>query len=463
MRPQVFPAFIVAFFICIASSSQSVYSFQFNFNTADNSITYHAFMLRNNDGSGLLRIRYQPIAGAEDILIEMDTDEEYARDRAGLEDTNTLAIKAINPRFIIGDNRSKYNLPVFIFKYNPASDFFDPSGVTNSETDINMPAVTSFSWQLMEGTGLNKSFVSQFFSPDEDFYTNLFKPVTKGLSPLEKNIQLHLLIVADTLDESIGSACAKDIVRAVETFKALTGYLGIKYFTKIICGKEYSKKNVLGAIDALKPGPNPNNNIVVFYYTGHGFRIPEKLRPFPNLKLKNFKTDIRNFRDSASWRKQSRLDNIIYTLNMEDVFTMIRKKGARFNLVMSYCCNNDIFGTNAKGAKPGKTKGSGVEWNEDNIRTLFLNKSPMSILATAAESGQKATSNDNFGGFFSYFFKQSMESYCSKLKTSPTWDLIFQDTRVQTTNKANHTYCDKPYIPANICQQTPSYRIIFGR
>jgi hypothetical protein len=214
------------------------------------------------------------------------------------------------------------------------------------------------------------------------------------------------------------------------------------------------------AINNLKPS---SNDIVVFYYTGHGFRTPENSRRFPNLKLKNFRNDRKNFPDSISWIKKDRQDNITYSLNIEDIFSSIKKKGARFNLVMSDCCNNDIFSTNAIGTKPGKTKASGIDWSEDNIRVLFLNKAPMSVLVTAASTGQKATSNNDFGGFFSYFFKTSMEKYSSKLQTGPSWDLIMQDAQKQTIFKARHTYCDKPYIPANICEQNPDYKIVFGK
>lgn len=459
MRLKLFSIFFLALFAGFHSNSQSVYSFQFNFHNPIDSITYHAFMLRNNDGSGLLRVRYHSLNSNDDILVQMNINEEYPPERSGLEDTNTLVITGINPEFLVGESPSNYSPPAFIFKYNAANDFFEPFSVTSTNRVQPGTAVT-FSWQLIEGAALNKEFVSQFFSEDEDLYKSFFQPLTRGLSPLEKSISLRLLVVADTLDESIGSACAKDIVRAVQTFKDLADYLGIKYFTKIVCGKNYSKANVQSAITALKPS---SNDIVVFYYTGHGFRLPENTRPYPNMKLKNFKTLRSNFRDSLSWIRQSRKDNITYSLNIEDIFNQIRKKGARFNLVLSDCCNNDIFSTNAIGTKPGKTKGSGVEWNEDNIRTLFLNKAPMSILATAAQSGQKSTCNPGFGGFFSYFFKQSMESFCSKLKTNPTWDLVLQSTMIQTTNKANHTYCDKPYIVENICRQTPTYKIVFGK
>jgi len=215
---------------------------------------------------------------------------------------------------------------------------------------------------------------------------------------------------------------------------------------KTICGATYSKKNVQDAVSALRPSAN---DIVVFYYSGHGFRLPEQPRRFPFMKLKTL--------------HKSRKDVLDNSLNIEDIFLSITKKGARFNLVLSDCCNNDIFSSNAKGTKPGKTRGSGVEWSEDNLRTLFLNKTPMSLLATAASTGQKSTCNNEFGGFFSYYFKTSMENYSSKLRTNGTWDLIMQDAQKQTIFKARHTYCEKPYIPENICQQNPDYKIVFGR
>jgi len=451
---------LFAFAIGVSAYSQSLYHVRYNFHKPDDSITYHAFLIRYDDGSGLLRVRYLIPATNEDVLIEMDMEEYSVPDKSGMPDSTTLVLKATSPRFISENDKIKFDTPVFLFTNNPATGYFDPSGVVISEQNMAMPANTFFSAELIEGTALNKDFVLQFFSEDEDFYINLFNNKTRGLAPVEKNIKLYLLVVADTLDKEIGSSCSKDMKRTLETFTGLTNFLGIRIFSKTISGKEYNKKNVETAISNLTPS---SNDIVVFYYSGHGFRIPENSRRFPNLKLKNFRNDRNNFRDSISWIKKDRQDNVTYSLNVEDIFNSIKKKGARFNLVLSDCCNNDIFSENSKGTKPGKTKGSGVEWSEDNIRTLFLNKNPMSVLITAASSGQRASSNDDFGGFFSYYFKTSMENYSSKLKNNVTWDLVLQDTEKQTIFKAKHTYCDKPYIPANICQQNPDYKIVFGK
>jgi Caspase domain len=444
MKATCFFSCLLAITVGIIADAQSVYQFQYNFHQPADSITYHAFFARYDDGSGLLRVRYTPPLTAQDVLVEMDIEENFITDTiSGKTDTTILFLKASSAaRYIIGDNKAAFNPPFFQFAYNKATGYYEPSGVTATQTNTAMSSSTSFIASLVERASLNKAFVSAFFSEDEDFYINLFKNGTRGLTPAEKNIKLYLLVVADILDSSIGASCNMDMGRALETFKGITSYLGITMIAKTISGADYSKKNVQAAISNLKPLPN---DIVVFYYSGHGFRKQEENRRFPNIKLKTHHIN--------------RQDVYKNSLNIEDIFLSIQKKGARCNLVLSDCCNNDIETTNVIATKPGKTKGSGLEWNEDNCRNLFLNKAPISILATAADNGQRASSNNDFGGFFSYFFKTSMENYCSKLKNNVTWDLVLRDTKTQTIFKAQHTYCDKPYIPQNICNQYPYYII----
>jgi Caspase domain len=443
MKAKQFYCFLFVLISRFAAHSQSIYHFEYNFHQPEDAIIYHAFFARYDDGNGLLRVRYILPGTTQDVLVEMDTEENFVTDTVtGKTDTSVLLLNATNPRFIIGDSKIKFSPPSFQFAYNAGTGFYEPSGITLSAAKTKMATTTSFVSTLVDRSGLTKEFVAAFFSEDEEFYANLFNKQTKGLTPLEKNIKLYLLVVADTLDESIGSSCSIDMKRAVETFKGLTDFMGIKMITKTISGDDYSKKNVQAAITNLKP---MNTDIVVFYYTGHGFR-KENTDRFPNIKLKTHHT--------------SRQDVLNNSLSMEEVFTMVQKKGARFNLVLSDCCNSDIEITNiTTGTKPGNTKSSGILWDEDNCRNLFLNKTPASILATAADNGQRASSNNDFGGFFSYFFKTSMENYCSKLKSNVNWDAVLQDAKTQTIYKAKHTYCDKPYVPANVCNQYPYYII----
>ncbi len=427
--------------------AQSVYHFRYNFSQPTDSIHYQAMLVRYDDGSGLLRVRYAlPVTG-DDVLVECDLEEFNPADNtAANNDTATLVLKPVNPRFIFGNSNMQFHAPFLLLKYNAVSGFHEPAGMALDSTVTAMDVRTSFTASLIPNSGLTKSFVTGFFTPDDDFYINLFSTSTKGLTAAEKNTKLYLLIVADTLDKEIGPACSLDITRTLETFKGITDTLGIKLFPKVITGASYSKKNVELAVANCKPAAA---DIVVFYYSGHGFRKKEEpARRFPNIKLKTNHTTTQDVYQNS--------------LNIEDIFNTITKKPSRFNLVLSDCCNNDIESTNSTGSKPGQTKGSGVQWNQDNCKKLFLDPVRMSVLATAADNGQRACSKNNFGSFFSYFFSTSLESYCSKLKANVNWDQVLQDTKTQTINKAKRTYCDKPYVPENICSQFPNYKIVMG-
>jgi hypothetical protein len=438
MRP--YPFFMLLLLLLANSTcfAQSVYRFHYQLpgnNPCD------AFLLRYEDGSGVVRIRSDQAGSNAPLLAEADMNEFFVTDSiTGITDTSTLFLRPGKLRWITIAQNTALTAPVFAFKYIPSTGFYDPFVVTGGA--LSVKDATPLQGGLVDRINLTKPLVSAFYTEDEEFYVNLFKTGSRGLSEAEKNIRLFLVIVTDTMDASVGTYCSHDLYRMKETFKNLTDYLGIKFIPQVIAGPDYSKANTEKAIANLNPAPA---DIVVFYYSGHGFRLADK-HQFPFIKLKTLHKD-----------RQDVLNN---SLNIEDVFTTLRKKNARLTLVLSDCCNSDIETVNIKGTPPGKTKSSGVDWSEDNIRNLFLNRARFSVLATAADNGQSAAGNDNFGGFFSYFFKTSLENHCSKLKNSPNWFLVMQQAGLQTTNKALNTYCDKPYIEANVCRQNPLYKVI---
>ena len=439
-------ACICGMMVLYTGFSQSVYQFKYNFHSPQDSINYNALLVSYENGSGLLRVRYEEPAISEDVVVETDVEEMVFTDEKGLEDTAKMVLKTSNPRIISGQQNITPILPIFIFSYNSGTGFIEPSGIADpfAARIITNPQ-TTFTSRLIENTALTKRFVLQYFNEGDDFYKELFKPVNRGLSPVEKNTKIILLAVANTLVPDIGPSGTKNLDRIVNTFGKLAGDLGLHMDTIIIAGKVYNRKNVLKAIDQLRPAPN---DIVVFYYSGHGFRKSEdSTRKFPYMDL----------------RSDSMQNHLLHALNIEDVFETIRKKrsGSGFNLVLSDCCNSDVLDVNPIGSKPLKKKSSGVKWDENNFRELFLNKTSMSVLATAADNGQKAACNLSFGGFFSYYFLQNMENNCSKLQRNASWHVVMADTKKQTLFKARHTYCRKPHIPENICFQIPAYRIVY--
>lgn len=447
-----------------SASAQSVYHFRYRINQEGDSLQYRAFLLRNDDGSGMIRVRYSPGKGREDILVESGIEEYYPPGKNGLPDTSLLYIRTINPSFIMTDGKEVFNPHLFVFRYQSGSGYFEPDAVISERSGNPYPG-SEFRWEFYDRTALTREFVSVFFNTDDEFYINLFRPLTRGLSPAEKKVKMHLLIVADTLDKKLGKAIILDVKKIMETFEGISKFLGIRFLPVIVQGKNYGKTGVQIALAKLRTAVSPDD-IVIFYYSGHGFRIPERPGKYPNLKLKNvIAARPANFRmdnDSLIWVKKERDLNINQTMNLEEIFKTIRKMGARFNLVIGDCCNDDIFSVNIEGRKPSNTKGSGIEWDEANIRSLFLNKTPLSVIATAAKEGQRAAAKNGFGSFFTEFLKKSIESHCSRIRANVSWDLVLTQAKIKTSQHLMNT-CKEPKTAENGCVQNPDSNIFIGR
>jgi Caspase domain len=459
--------FLILLFLFIfqpGADAQSVYHFRYRFNQDGDSLQYRAFLLRNDDGSGMIRVRYSPGKGREDILVESGIEEYYPTGKNGLPDTSLLYIKATDPSFIMTDGKEVFNPPLFVFRYQSFSGYFEPDAVISEKSGSPYPG-SEFRWEFYDRTALTREFVSVFFNTDDDFYINLFRPLTRGLSPAEKKVKMHLLIVADTLDKKLGKAIILDVKKVMETFGGISKFLGIRFLPVIVQGKNYGKTGVQTALVKLRTAVSPDD-IVIFYYSGHGFRIPEKPGKYPNLKLKNViaarPVNFRMDNDSLIWVKKERDLNINQTINLEEIFKTIRKMGARFNLVIGDCCNDDIFSVNIEGRKPSNTKGSGIEWDEANIRSLFLNKTPLSVIATAAKEGQRAAAKNGFGSFFTEFLKKSIESHCSRIRANVSWDLVLTQAKIKTSQHLMNS-CKEPKTAENGCIQNPDSNIFIGR
>lgn len=441
MNIKPFLASLVLVILSARGNSQTVYHFNYNFHGTD-TLSYDAIFVKSGAG-GFARIRYRLPGNTAYTVTETDIEQLPVTDPSGMADTGKILFSCTNPKLVMGDaGITSISIPSFLFQYNPSTDYIEPVAVLDdkSKAAAGMDPMTSFTTAFMSNDMLTKNFLLAYFRKEDPIYLNLFGVRTRGSDPAERNTKLYLLIVANTREQTIGEACRLDKERSIEVFSDFADYLGIKMVLDTIAGENYNKKNVEKAIRNLKPTAK---DIVIFYYSGHGYRKSNEKRRFPFIDLRAKPSD----------------NYLVETLNMEDIYRTLQKKGARLTLVLSDCCNSDVEAVPVQAPKPFFARGSGVERNDRNTRMLFLPNKPVAIIATAAESGQRASCNKTLGGFFSFYLRASIDDYCSSLKENPSWQSILADTKVLTTNKAKLTYCDKPYIPANICQQFPDYII----
>ncbi|HEX8278320.1 MAG TPA: caspase family protein, partial [Segetibacter sp.] len=381
MKVIIFLSFIAFFSSVLSSAAQSVYYFKYNFASANDTNTYHALFLASDDGAGVVRIKHVSPLNGQVVLTEMKVQEQYNETKDGNTAYDKIYYQLSDRRSIMGDEEIKYDSLLFCFRKNGNNEF-EPSGAA-IPVAREEPLVKPFSEiKFIERKDLTPPLVQEYFSKDDEIYKNLFKVEPRDL-PLVLNTNLILLAVANVNDPVIGSSCLKDMNRMAESFAKLADFIGVKFKTKTIAETDYNKKNVEKEINALQPLPN---DIVVFYYSGHGFRKPKDSRRFPYIDLRPKPDDT----------------YMINSMNLEDIYNTIQQKGARLNLIISDCCNTEVDASNAIGTPVPRKKGIGDNWSQLNCRALFLNPKPMSLLVAAADRGQRASGNNGFGGFFSY-------------------------------------------------------------
>lgn len=90
---------------------------------------------------------------------------------------------------------------------------------------------------------------------------------------------LHLIIVADTNDASIGSGVKGNIGNVRSWLSSAAKTLGMPFHENIYTDAAFG----CGVFkDTLVKQPVSANDTVVFYYSGHGYRLKSDVSPFPS-------------------------------------------------------------------------------------------------------------------------------------------------------------------------------------
>ncbi len=424
------------------STAQSVYQIKYQQQQGGANKAYDAFLLSNESGTGFVRINFTSPIDQQNMLVEMASNLQYVTDENGQTDTTQFFYKTSNPVIIRGNKQTTVPLVEFWFKVNNLTKLAEPASIKIGDAGNAGESPTLLSATLLNIESMSKEMLLSFFETSDAFYANLFNPSVRALTALEKMTRIHLLIVANTNDSSIGVPCNNSMNLMEETFTNLAGYLGLKILVTKIYGSTYNKANVVKQLSMLKPG---FNDVLIFYYVGHGFRKAKDNRPFPFL----------------DFRANTKEDFMEKSLNLEDIYNQLKLKNARLNIVMGDCCNSDPYANSPMAAADPRPRASELDFNLEKCRELFLNTKRMSLLMTAAEKGQLASCNAELGAFFSFYFKSSMENALRDVKTkNVSWYQVIDKAKLQTVDKARRTYCSKPYVAANICRQTPYYQVL---
>lgn len=239
----------------------------------------------------------------------------------------------------------------------------------------------------------------------------------------------HVINFCNTLDPEIG--CEVDYDRIIQEAGAIGALIG--YEVRFYCGEgeDCSKENLMTTLNSLSCG---KDDVVLFYYSGHGTRSSQDKSEFPQMCLKYSGYEQEKF------------------VPVHTAVETLQAKGAHFTLVITDCCNNPVSGISAKTLM--SKDGGAMTDNEAiarNYRKLFVESQGM-VIVTSSKKGQTSLGGKRNGGLFTdQFFGNSLYAAVNG-QIPATWNDVLQNVYGLVKNLAaqvdNHQ--QEPYFEINM-------------
>ena len=133
----------------------------------------------------------------------------------------------------------------------------------------------------------------------------------------EESATLHAIVVLDQDALNIQKVVAANQVKIHTFLEDIIQYTELHLNQRYFLAEKGTCVDIYDYLQALTIKPD---DIVLFYFSGHGFRTLSKQNPWPNLYL------------TADHRG----------LDYEEILTILNEKNPRFFLALADCCNNLI-------------------------------------------------------------------------------------------------------------------------
>lgn len=388
---------------------------------------HHSFLIVESDGTAKARIRYKEPSGGTDHIVELSLADSIMPE-LGTTPTERYLVPDAEPFDLTGNTDPELRSVRFRFKREADSSgsYYIPVGEDLLPGDAKWIAaeLQENKQKSLEELIADPKIVTEFYNEEDDFYKYLFANNTRGPLGVKRKERFFLILVAGTNDPTIGKAVEKDLGKVTNYFRTLANDLNVEFIPISITGNDFTKGNVLKAVGQLERAKPAPIDIVVFYYSGHGFRFREDSSKYPRMSMRNNSEENR--------------DTI--NLALEDINSRMKKLGARVTLVIGDLCNEDVGSPVPVGREVLKPKinkkGFSTMLNRENAAALFFPKTPVSILVGSAEANQLAVGNPSTGSFFTDSFLSQMEqTFYGPLK-DPSWLRILSQAREVTRKKS---------------------------
>lgn len=231
-----------------------------------------------------------------------------------------------------------------------------------------------------------------------------------SFSPLLLAQTLHSIIFANTFDKSIGESCLSDYEQMEIELSTAAAATQMNFLAYHFRGYDFNKDRLIEVLNSLKC---QKDDVVFFYYTGHGSRLTTQQSKFPLLILGNKDNEV--------------------LVSLAEINQFIASKNPRLRIIIADACNS-FLDKSAKGLQSGSTIIKDITSN--NYGKLF-NQVKGSIIASSSSVGEISSAYQS-GGAFTLGFLDAMQQIVTSSQ-AVSWQKVFQLAKESTEKLAGHT------------------------
>jgi hypothetical protein len=212
---------------------------------------------------------------------------------------------------------------------------------------------------------------------------------------------LHAILIGDTLGDNIQDSVIKDLDHMQKEVGLISRYTHLSVHEMVITGENITKN----LVKKINQAQIEEDDVVLFYFSGHGYREESKEGIWPNLYV----------------TKQNK------GIDFAEIQEILKNKNPRFLLAMVDCCNSFIPDDYAPQMMHKEIKATSREQLEQNYQKLFLEQKGH-IFVSSSSVGEPSWGFSHKGGLYTYTFLVGLHR-AVKGTEEMDWNILLEGVR----------------------------------
>ncbi len=407
--------FLIGVLLMQMGLAQGIYEIRYNFfEKANNGASilgreYKALLFYNGNTNenNILRVRFYDNDDGWSI-VEQKVQVTFTE----VNGKNYWVLKGTDPTYISkASSGKKYNPDIIVLSKNYKDEYYSPDYVYSPTGDAKQDNGKISSFKVLEKSAVTDDYL-------KDFSWEWPKENTQQKQQNEvSNATLHLVLVSNSNDGPLGTGFFANHRKLKSLFRDVASTCNMQFDFKEVVGDDFGKIKVESTVSNLHTGAN---DVIVFYYSGHGFRFADQTSVWPRIDLRD------GMSQAASMSNSLNLDF--------DVYQPLAKKGARLTIVIGECCNTATGGTPTRSDPVIMSPGQNM-LSAPLVKALFNKEG--NILIASSSPGQPSWYYVASGG---YFCNSLLDNFLNDVgftgnNNQVTWNKIVDDAIRDTKTK----------------------------